>query len=138
MKHRIKVLAAAFPALNRVGEGSSPSGPTDNKHWSSSGQDSAPVMRIRRFESGPVLSLFDNLVVLAEQPGVLATLSRWRSSVQIRSGTPFRLDPDSAVRKLAKRRSSNLRGLWVRLPPVLLTCVGWALARCLVCTEEIG
>ncbi len=26
----------------------------------------------------------------------------------------------SAVRKLAKRRSSNLRGLWVRLPPVLL------------------
>ena len=25
--------------------------------------------------------------VLAEQPGVLATLSRWRSSVQIRSGT---------------------------------------------------
>src|SRR5262245_14943815 len=35
---------------------------------------------------------------------------------------------DSAVRKLAKRRSSNLRALWVRLPPVLLTCVGWALA----------
>ena len=27
---------------------------------------------------------------------------------------------DSEVRKLAKRRSSNLRGLWVRLPPVLL------------------
>ena len=26
----------------------------------------------------------------------------------------------SAVRKLAKRRSSNLRELWVRLPPVLL------------------
>ena len=69
MKHRIKVLAAAFPALNRVGEGSSPSGPTDNnKHWSSSGQDSAPVMRIRRFESGPVLSLFDNLVVTDKRP----------------------------------------------------------------------
>jgi hypothetical protein len=49
------VLAAASPALNREGEGSSPSGPTD-MHWSSSGQDSAPVMRIRRFESGPVLS----------------------------------------------------------------------------------
>ena len=34
----------------------------------------------------------------------------------------------SAVRKLAKRRSSNLRVLRVRLPPELLTCVGWALA----------
>jgi hypothetical protein len=51
---------------------------------------------------------------------VLATLSRWRSSVQIRSGTPLRLVRNSAVRKLAKRRSSNLRVLWVRLPPVLL------------------
>ena len=30
---------------------------------------------------------------------------------------------DSAVRKQAKRRSSNLRGLWVRLPPVLLPLV---------------
>ena len=31
---------------------------------------------------------------------------------------------DSAVRKLAKRRSSNLRGLWVRFPPVLHASVG--------------
>ena len=70
------MLAAAFPALNRVGEGSSPSGPTYNKHWSSSGQDSAPVMRIRRFESGVVLLarqrrgllLFDNLVVIDKRP----------------------------------------------------------------------
>ena len=65
------MLAAAFPALNRVGEGSSPSGPTD-KHWSSSGQDSAPVMRIRRFESGPVLLLFDNLVVTQSAHDVTA------------------------------------------------------------------
>ena len=38
--------------------------------------------------------------VLAEQPGVLATLSRWRSGVQIPSGT---LTHD-AVRNPAKRR----------------------------------
>src|SRR5262249_17462532 len=60
-----------------------------------------------------------------EQPGVLATLSRWRSWVQIPSGTL-----DGTVRKPAKRPSSNLgECLWVRFPPVLLkTCVGWALA----------
>jgi hypothetical protein len=58
------VLAAACLALNQVGEGSSPSGPTgemndefdDDKHGSFSGQDSAPVMRKRGFESHPVLS----------------------------------------------------------------------------------
>ena len=63
--------------------------------------------------------------VLVEQPGVLATLSRWRSWVQIPSGTL-----DGTVRKPAKRPSSNLGDrLWVRFPPVLLTiCVGWALA----------
>ena len=42
--------------------------------------------------------------VLVEQPGVLASLSRRRSRVQIPSGTL-----DSTVRKLEKRRSSNLR-----------------------------
>ena len=42
--------------------------------------------------------------VLVEQPGVLACLSRRRSWVQIPSGTL-----DSTVRKLEKRRSSNLR-----------------------------
>jgi hypothetical protein len=76
--------------------------------------------------------------VLVEQPGVLATLSRWRSRVQIPSGTlgrgerlktkgfrceardlralhnlvslVFCLKPSlGTVRKLAKRRSSNLR-----------------------------
>jgi hypothetical protein len=62
------VLAAAYLALNQAGEGSSPSGPTDNKHWSSSGQDSAFVTRIRRFESGPVLSLFDNRVEYTQAP----------------------------------------------------------------------
>ena len=46
--------------------------------------------------------------VLAEQPGVLATLSRWRSGVQIPSGTLFTTHND-AVRNLEKRRSSNLR-----------------------------
>ena len=91
MKHRTKVLAAAFPALNRAGEGSSPSGPTDNKHWSSSGQDSAPVMRGRRFESGPVLSLFDNLVVTQSAHDVTAAccLARAEERVQFPLGAHF-------------------------------------------------
>ena len=58
-QHGIEVLAAAYPALNRVGDGSSPSGPTENgKHWSSSGEDSAFVMRQRGFESHLVLFHF--------------------------------------------------------------------------------
>ncbi len=53
-----KALEAERLALNQKSEGSSPSGPTDwMKHWSSSGQDSAPVMRGRGFESHPVLCL---------------------------------------------------------------------------------
>ena len=54
--------------------------------------------------------------VLVEQPGVLATLSRWRSWVQIPSGTLA-----GTVRKPVKRPSSSLgECLWVRFPPVLL------------------
>src|SRR5215475_6723387 len=54
--------------------------------------------------------------VLVEQPGVLATLSRWRSRVRIPPGTLV-----GTVRKPAKRPSSNLGDrLWVRFPPVLL------------------
>ena len=45
--------------------------------------------------------------VLVEQLGVLATLSRWRPSVQIRSGT---LSTHGMVRQLAERRISNVRG----------------------------
>ncbi len=52
----IEVLAAASLVLTQAGEGSSPSGPTsENKHWSSSGQDTALVQRLRGFESRPVL-----------------------------------------------------------------------------------
>jgi hypothetical protein len=55
-----------------------------------------------------------NSAVPVEEPGVLATLSRWRSRVQIPSGTL-----DGTVRKPAKRPSSNLGDrLWVQLPPV--------------------
>src|SRR5436853_6442475 len=66
-----------------------------------------------------------NSSVPVEQSGVLATLSRWRSWVQIPSGTL-----GGTVRKPAKRPSSNLGDrLWVRFPPVLLQArVGWALA----------
>ena len=35
-----------------------------------------------------------------------------------------------AVRNSAKRRSSNLRGLWVRLPPALLHWVVFPTAAC--------
>ena len=49
------MLAAAHRTLNPPGEGSSPSGPTDKMHWLSSGEDTAPVMRRRGFESLPVL-----------------------------------------------------------------------------------
>src|SRR5215471_134270 len=57
-----------------------------------------------------------SIFVLVEQPGVLATLSRWRSWVQIPSGTLA-----GTVRKPAKRPSSNLGDrFWVRFPPVLL------------------
>jgi hypothetical protein len=79
------VLAAAFPALNRAGEGSSPSGPTD-KHWSSSGQDPAPVMRRRRFESGPVLRLCGNLVVRAHDVTAACCLARAEERVRFPLG----------------------------------------------------
>ena len=46
---------------------------------------------------------------------MLATLSRWRRGFKSHRGRLF-----GTVRNLAKRRSSNLRVLWVRLPPVLL------------------
>ena len=69
------------------------------------------------------------LIVLVEQPGVLATLSRWRSWVQIPSGT-FDVSPlllgegkgeGARYANSAKRPSSNLGDrLWVQLPPVLL------------------
>ena len=71
------------------------------------------------------------LLVLVEQPGVLATLSRWRSRVRIPPGTLA-----GTVRKPAKRPSSNLGDrLWVRFPPVLLTghVAGWALASPTAC-----
>ena len=56
------------------------------------------------------------VIVLVERPGVLATLSRWRSWVRIPPGTLL-----GTVRKPAKRPSSNLGDrLWVRFPPVRL------------------
>jgi hypothetical protein len=61
MRRGIEAQAAERPPLNRVGEGSSPSGPIRRmktfRHRSSSGEDTAPVMRRRGFESHPVLSV---------------------------------------------------------------------------------
>ena len=53
---------------------------------------------------------------------MLASLSRWRSRVQIPSGTL-----DGTVRKLAKRRSSNLRvcGFDSRLCHSIGLCSSW-------------
>jgi hypothetical protein len=76
-------------------------------------------------------------LVLVEQPGVLATLSRWRSRVQIPPGTPSK---NTAARYAnrqsghdhAARGARNLGDLSVRLRPAPLeqrtACVGWALA----------
>jgi hypothetical protein len=58
--------------------------------WSS-GYDSWPTPRQRWFKSIRDYSITKVIHVLAEQPGVLASLSRWRSWVQIPSGTLFRL-----------------------------------------------
>src|SRR6266478_11326 len=55
-------------------------------------------------------------LVLVEQPGVLATLSRWRSWVRIPSGTL-----DGTVRKPAKRPSSNLGDTTVGSTPTRAT-----------------
>ena len=44
-----------------------------------------------------------------------------------------------AVRNLAKRRSSNLRGLWVRLPPASLHWVVFPTAACkAVVRKQVG
>jgi hypothetical protein len=52
---------------------------------------------------------------------VLATLSRWRSWVQIPSGALANRKKGGTVRKPAKRPSSTLGDLWVRLPLVSLS-----------------
>ena len=58
---------------------------------------------------------------------MLATLSRWRSWVQIPSGALEGRDQDGTVRKPAKRprppfgRCPKLGELWVRLPLVPVT-----------------
>ena len=79
----IEVLAAASPALNRAGEGSSPSSPTEPQALVSSGQDSAPVMRRRGFESHPVLWLFDNLVIAKRAHDVAAACRLAMADVRV-------------------------------------------------------
>ena len=121
------MLVAASLALNQAGEGSSPSGPTDNKHWSSSGQDSAPVMRLRRFESGPVLSLIDNLVVFTSAHDVTAAccLARAEERVQFPLGAH-----SSACGRDGKSTCFGSTKMLVRLQPRrLIIAVGPVLVR---------
>jgi hypothetical protein len=65
--------------------------------------------------------------VLAEQPGVLATLSRWRSSVQIRPGTLKEGARGQESGASPEQHHLLATGSWLPAP-VLRTCVGWALA----------
>jgi hypothetical protein len=62
---------------------------------------------------------------------VLATLSRWRPWVQIPSGALNVFLKVGTIRKPAKRPSSNLGDLWVRLPLVPLYDLneGWCSSR---------
>jgi hypothetical protein len=76
--------------------------------------------------------------VLAEQPGVLATLSRWRSGVQIPSGTLFKtrrgtqsgkaaLKPARPGRRLMKEDKGSGCGSSVGSTPIRVNeiiCVG--------------
>ena len=83
------MLAAACLALNQVGEGSSPSDPTfemfvPDEHGSSSGQDTAPVMRRREFESHPVLLFFDNSIRFQRTHDVAAACCLARADVRVR------------------------------------------------------
>ena len=55
--------------------------------------------------------------VLVEQPGVLATLSRWRTRVQIPPGTLTR----SGTQTWQSGEAQTFVTLWVRLPLRVLT-----------------
>ena len=111
------MLAAAHPALNRAGEGSTPSGPTREAHWSFSGEDSAPVMRRRGFESHPVLSLrfFDNSVTVKCAHDVAAACRLAMAEVRVRLplGAP-------------------ISGVWesLAIPPVSGTGDRWFKSNC--------
>src|SRR5690606_29408906 len=73
--HGIEVLAAAHSALNRGGDGSSPSGPAEGKmHWSFSGEDTALVTRQRGFESHPVLFIARSRTVAIKQSFARCTI----------------------------------------------------------------
>jgi len=115
--------------------------------WSS-GNDSWPTPRQRRFKSVRDYSRPDTPIGRAARLKPECLQVRLLLGAPVTNNTSSQSSPecsppchggdrrfksdrgrfDSAVRKLAKRRSSNLRVVWVRLPPVLLTCAGWALA----------
>ena len=62
--------------------------PLTNKHWSSSGEDTALVTRQRGFDSRPVLLIFDNLVIAQRTHDVADAylLARQKVPVRLRLG----------------------------------------------------
>ncbi len=120
-----QVLAAAHPALNRAGEGSSPSGPIRNsRHRWSSGEDTAPVMRRRGFESHPVLSLFDNPVTVKCAHDVAAAYRLAMADVRVRLPLGTSLLPTDRGTVQDRTRQTGRGKAWqsawfgTRRPPV--------------------
>ena len=119
MRFGTEVLAAERPALNRFGEGSSPSGPTPMLHWSSSGEDSALVTRGRGFESHPVLSaLFDNSATVKSAHDVAVAYRLAMADVRVRLplGT-YRMETTRDVGKPGQSACFGSRRAPVRIRP---------------------
>jgi hypothetical protein len=120
-----QVLAAAHPALNRGGEGSSPSGPTRIEVVRMDAlvvqrQDSALVTRRRGFDSHPVLSLtIRNKLTCAHEVVVAYRFAKAEVRVQIPLSTlgdrlmvgPRVLIPAMEVQVLLP---DSIRGPWGR------------------------
>ena len=79
---RRRLLAYTQTTMVRVHPGSFGFWIFDFRVWIQAGGSKRSILPSNR------KAKIENLKVLAEQPGVLATLSRWRSGVQIPSGTP--------------------------------------------------
>jgi hypothetical protein len=128
---------AMHRSLKPANVGSIPTGPTrKDKHWSFRGKDSALVMRMRRFESGPVLCwFFDNLVVMKRAHDVVAAccLARADVPVQLRLGALFQDEGKSGVCPLKTRRVPWEHEIAGSNPAVLTVIPEWPNGEALAC-----